>query len=168
MTTAVVPFVFQLLHPVHPDKGHAPKRTGNAIYICCVCQKFFIFPQIPTEKQKFYVFLPPWARSAPGASFFGTFGRDQCSSSPSSISRDEVSRSPTRTPPRPPLCNISTQSLQPLAVVKICLRQLGLAHTGVDGEAEVEVGGSDQLRKLVGQVVGHKRITAVLEELQDR
>lgn len=61
-----------------------------------------------------------------------------------------------------------TQSLQPLAVVKICLRRLGLAHTGVEGEAEVEVGGSDQLRKLVGQVAGHKRMTAVMEELQDR
>lgn len=81
-----------------------------------------------------------------------------------------LSHTPSRTcpPPLPPVVSTSTQSLQPLAVVKICLRRLGLAHTGVEGEAEVEVGGSDQLRRLVGQVVGHKRITAVLEELQDR
>eukprot|EP00903_Cladosiphon_okamuranus_P006396 g6261.t1 len=60
------------------------------------------------------------------------------------------------------------KSLQPLAVVKICLRRLGLAHTGVEGEAEVEMEGSDQLKKLVRQVMGHKRIAAVLEELQER
>lgn len=71
-------------------------------------------------------------------------------------------------PPTHTFARNPTQSLEPLAVVKICLRRLGLAHTGVEGEVEVEVGGSDQLRKLVGRVVEHKRIAAVLQELQDR
>lgn len=53
-------------------------------------------------------------------------------------------------------------------MVKICLRRLGLAHTGIEGEAEVEVEGSAQLRKLVGQVAGHKRVAAVMEDLQER
>ncbi|CAM9515089.1 unnamed protein product, partial [Pylaiella littoralis] len=58
--------------------------------------------------------------------------------------------------------------LQPLAVVKICLRRLGLAHTGAEGETEVQVQGSAQLQKLVRQVVDHKRVATVLKELQER
>ncbi|CAN0495826.1 unnamed protein product, partial [Hapterophycus canaliculatus] len=60
------------------------------------------------------------------------------------------------------------QSLEPQAVVKICLRRLGLAHTGVEGEGEVEVDGDDRMQRLVAQVVEHKRLAAVLEELQDK
>ncbi|CAM9599297.1 unnamed protein product, partial [Ectocarpus fasciculatus] len=60
------------------------------------------------------------------------------------------------------------KSLQPLTVVKICLRRLGLAHTGVEGEAEVKVEGGAELQRLVGQVVEHKRVAVVLEELQER
>ncbi|CAB1107312.1 unnamed protein product [Ectocarpus sp. CCAP 1310/34] len=60
------------------------------------------------------------------------------------------------------------KSLQPLSVVKICLRRLGLAHTGVQGEAEVEVEGGAELQRLVGKVVEHKRVAVVMEELQER
>ncbi|CAN0357067.1 unnamed protein product, partial [Ectocarpus sp. 12 AP-2014] len=60
------------------------------------------------------------------------------------------------------------KSLQPLSVVKICLRRLGLAHTGVQGEAEVEVEGGAELQRLVGQVVEHRRVAVVMDELQER
>lgn len=58
--------------------------------------------------------------------------------------------------------------MQPLLAVKICLRRLGLAHTGVEGEKEVEVGGSARLQELVGQVLAHKRVTQVMNDLQER
>ena len=60
------------------------------------------------------------------------------------------------------------QEMQPLAVVKICLRRLGLAHTGLEGENEVEVKGSAELKLLLRHVLAHKRVEAVMEELQER
>lgn len=60
------------------------------------------------------------------------------------------------------------QGFQPLTVVKICLRRLGLAHTGFDGEEEVKVDGSPRLKKLVNQVFEHKRVQTVIQELQER
>ena len=60
------------------------------------------------------------------------------------------------------------QDLQPSAVVKLCLRRLGLAHTGVDGEDEVKVEGGEKLQKLVSHVFEHKRVTTVMEELREK
>lgn len=65
-------------------------------------------------------------------------------------------------------CERLRQGLQPLAIIKICLRRLGLAHTGFDGEEEVKVDGSPQLKKLVNQVFEHKRVQVVMQELQER
>lgn len=55
-----------------------------------------------------------------------------------------------------------------MTVVKICLRRLGLAHTGFEGEEEVKVDGSPRLKKLVNQVFEHKRVQTVMQELQER
>ncbi|CAM9224584.1 unnamed protein product [Sphacelaria rigidula] len=60
------------------------------------------------------------------------------------------------------------KALQPEAAVKICLRRLGLRHTGPAGEAEVQVEGSARLKELVFQIVEHKRVITVMEELQQK
>lgn len=52
--------------------------------------------------------------------------------------------------------------------MKICLRRLGLRYTGPEGEEEVKVQGTAQERQLVNQVVEHKRVAALVEELQER
>lgn len=50
--------------------------------------------------------------------------------------------------------------------MRICLRRLGLRHTGPAGEEEVQVEGSTRLKELVLQIVEHKRVQIVVEELQ--
>lgn len=52
--------------------------------------------------------------------------------------------------------------------MKRCLRRLGLAHTGPEHEDQVAVVGDAGVQSLVKQVLHHKRVTAVMDELQER
>ncbi|CAM9384297.1 unnamed protein product [Discosporangium mesarthrocarpum] len=60
------------------------------------------------------------------------------------------------------------KSLPTGAVLKLCLRQLGLAHTGEEGREEVKVEGGTVAEALVQKILEHKRMVVVMGDLQER